>query len=106
MAAVVKTIFFICANDYAILVSGKNNVSVEKALSEYLNPVRSWLTDNKLSLHLCKPDSILCGSKQKVNANTNGNGSCDDSLIDSTSSVNPLQNDYLKDFADNNFKFY
>lgn len=39
---------------------------MEKSLSEELQNVRTWLSDNKLSLHLGKTEAILFGSRMKL----------------------------------------
>ena len=50
-------------DDSAFLVSGKDKLQVEKALSFELGKICTWLTDDgKLSLHLVKTGSILFGS--------------------------------------------
>ena len=63
---------FLFADDSALLISGENRMQVEQALSSELTKIRTWLTDNKLSLHLGKTESILFGSNhslRKVNKN-------------------------------------
>ena len=40
---------------------------MEAAISMELENVSDWLTDNKLSLHLGNPDSILFASKKRLN---------------------------------------
>lgn len=55
---------FLYADDSAILVSHKDLAVVERTLSEELSNVGTWLSDNKLSLHLGKTEAILFGSKR------------------------------------------
>ncbi len=55
------------ADDSALLVSGKDTQLIQESLSSELGAAREWLIDNKLSLHLGKTESILFGSKRKLN---------------------------------------
>ena len=55
-----------------------------------MNLVTQWLIDNKLSLHLGKTESILFGSKQKLKSKPNLNITCNDTSIDSSTSVKYL----------------
>jgi len=48
------------------LVSHKDKSEVERLLSSELLNLSVWLTDNKLSLHLGKTESILFGSRDKL----------------------------------------
>ena len=57
---------FLFADDSALLVSDRDMLQVEKALSSELDRIRIWLADNKLSLHLGKTESILFGSSTKL----------------------------------------
>jgi hypothetical protein len=49
-----------------LLVSHKNKASVKELLSAELSNISKWLSDNKLSLHLGKTESILFGSRVKL----------------------------------------
>lgn len=53
---------FLFADDSALLVSGRDIVQVENTLSSELSRICAWLSDNKLSIHLGKTESILFGS--------------------------------------------
>ena len=55
------------ADDSALLVSGKDTQLIQESLSSELEAAREWLISNKLSLHLEKTESILFGSKCKLN---------------------------------------
>ena len=55
------------ADDSALLVSGKDTQLIQETLSSELEAAREWLNNNKLSLHLGKTESILFGSKRKLN---------------------------------------
>ena len=57
---------FLFADDSALLISGEDKLQVEEALSSELSKIRTWLTDNKLSLHLGKTESILFGTKHSL----------------------------------------
>ena len=63
MSGVIHNKLLLYADDSAILVSGKDIATVEKALSDDLQTVSHWLVDNKLSLHLGKTESIVFGFK-------------------------------------------
>merc|ERR1712175_9610 len=54
MASACNCDLFLFADDSALLVSDKDNLQVEKALSSELNKICTWLNDNKLSIHLGK----------------------------------------------------
>ena len=56
------------ADDSALLVSGKDTQLIQESLSSELEAAREWLINNKLSLHLGKTESILFGSKRKLNS--------------------------------------
>ena len=90
MEAVVKNKLLLYADDSAILVSGKDIASIEKELSEDLQRVSGWLVDNRLSLHLGKTESILFGSNIKLKKTNGLNISCNNTSIQSTSSVKYL----------------
>ena len=52
------------ADDSALLVSGRDVVKIEQALSRKLKAVNEWLEENRLSVHLGKTQSTLFGSKR------------------------------------------
>ena len=54
------------ADDSALIVSGKDPKIIAETLSKELGSCRQWLIDNKLSLHLGKTESILFGTKRKL----------------------------------------
>ena len=47
------------AEDSTLIVSGSDPQTIADMLSEELESCKKWLTDNKLSLHLGKTESIL-----------------------------------------------
>ena len=54
------------ADDSALLVPGCNVKVIENTLGVELESVHQWLVDNKLSMHLGKTESILFGTKRKL----------------------------------------
>ena len=66
MASACDCSLFLFADDSALLVSDRDKLKVEKALSSELNKICTWLNDNKLSIHLGKTESILFGSIPKL----------------------------------------
>ena len=69
------------ADDSALLVSGKDPRDIAKTLSKELESCRVWLIDNKLSLHLGKTETILFGTRQKINKVTEFNVTCNNQII-------------------------
>ena len=66
MSAAVRCKLLLYADDSALLVSVKDVVEIEVALSVEFEVVQEWLVDSKLSLHLGKTESILFSSKRRV----------------------------------------
>lgn len=66
MSSAINCNLFLFADDSAILVSHKDKSEVERLLSLELVNLSVWLTDNKLSIHLGKTESILFGSRDKL----------------------------------------
>ena len=71
MSGVIGNKFLLYEDDSAILVADKDISTVENSLQTDLQIVSEWLIDNKLSLHLGKTESILCGSKSKLRPGSN-----------------------------------
>ena len=85
MSAVVKKKLLLYTDDSGILVSAKNKQYIENTFNS------QWLIDNKLSLHLGKPESILVGSPQKIKCNPSLEITCNNlAIINSTTSVKYL----------------
>ena len=83
---------FLFADDSALLISGKDKLQVEEALSSEVTKIRTWLTDNKLSLHLGKTESILFGTRhslREINVN-NFKVNVDDTVISSKGEITYL----------------
>ena len=55
------------ADDAAVIASDRDKSQVERVLSTELSNISLWLSDNKLSLHLGKTESILFGSIYNLN---------------------------------------
>ena len=72
------------------MVSGKDVTSIEQTLSKELESIHEWLTENKLSLHLGKTESILFGSKRRLNKKKNMKVTCNGSGIESKTNVTYL----------------
>ena len=66
MCSVVNCKLLLYANDTARIVPGKYVKEIELQLTKELKSISNWLTDNTLSLHLCKTESILFGTKKKL----------------------------------------
>jgi hypothetical protein len=86
------------ADDTAITFSSKNPEVIARKLSKMLKSCQEWLTDNKLSLHLGKTESILFGTKRKIqNLDQNYVIKCNDHTIKRSDTVK-----YLGVFLDSN----
>ena len=86
----VKCKLLLDADDSALLIAGKSAVDIQQRLSSELQSVREWLIDNKLSLHLGKTESILFGSKQRLNNVESIDVTCDGQSLASKSCVKYL----------------
>ena len=79
MKDAVRCKLLLYADDSALLVSGRDVSEIGESLSMELESVSEWLTENKLSLHLGKSESILFSSNNrlrsvdKINVSCNGN---------------------------------
>ena len=75
------------ADDSALIASGKNVADIESTLSSELEYASNWLSDNKLSLHLGKTQSILFGTKRILSTGVKLNVICNGNVIESKSNV-------------------
>ena len=66
MPSLVNCKLLLYADDSALIVAGKDVNKIQEQLSSELEKVREWLIENRLSLHLGKTESILFGSKKKL----------------------------------------
>ena len=80
------------ADDTAIFFSHKDPNVISSTLSSAMHSCHDWLTDNKLSLHLGKTESILFGPKRKIQCFDIANFSiwCNGLKIEAKSSVKYL----------------
>ena len=78
------------ADDYILLVPGNNVTYISNSLQLQLGLIRDWLSINKLSLHIGKTESILFGTKRKLNNCEKLNVICDGNLIESKINVKYL----------------
>jgi hypothetical protein len=90
MEAVVRNKLLLYADDSGILVSGKDIQYITSQLTDDLTSISKWLTDNKLSLHLGKTESILFASKPKLRSCDKLDIVCNETSISSTKSVKYL----------------
>ena len=61
MKAAVKCKLLLYADDSALLASSSDVSEIEEILKRELESVSEWLSENRLSLHLGKTESILFG---------------------------------------------
>ena len=54
------------ADDSALIFAHQDPIHIANHLSAQLDKCKEWLTDNRLSLHVGKTESILFGSKRKL----------------------------------------
>lgn len=66
LKSVCSSMLFLYADDSALVVSHKDKDVIEQTLSTELLNVSSWMSDNRLSLHVGKTESILFGSKIRL----------------------------------------
>ena len=66
MCSAVNCKLLLHADDSALIVPGKDVKEIELKLTKELESISNWLIDNKLSLHLGKTESILFGTKKKL----------------------------------------
>ena len=90
MSGVIGNKLLLYADDSAILVADNDISTVENALQTDLQIVSEWLTDNKLSLHLGKTESILFSSKSRLRSQPNLNIKCKGSKIEPKDKVKYL----------------
>ena len=56
---------FLYGDDSALLLSHKNQTTLESIMSAELTNINAWLIDNKLSLHLRKTEAIMLQNESK-----------------------------------------
>ena len=88
MPGAVKCKLLLYADDSALMVSGRNVTEIETTLfTVELNSIHKWLVDNKLSLHLGKTNTILFGSKKRIQQNNSIQVKCNGNDIESKQQV-------------------
>ena len=90
MPGAVKCKLLLYADDSALMVSGRNVTEIETTLTVELNSIHKWLVDNKLSLHLGKTNTILFGSKKRIQQNNSIQVKCNGNDIESKQQVTYL----------------
>ena len=66
MKAAVKCKLLLYADDSALLASSSDVSEIEEILKRELESVSEWLSENRLSLHLGKTESILFGANKRL----------------------------------------
>ena len=69
------------ADDSVIVHSSKNVEEINSVLSREMESVHKWLVENRLSLHLGKTESIVFGTKRKLNKVNNLDVKCKGNTI-------------------------
>ena len=91
MCSAVNCKLLLYADDSALIVPGKDVKEIELKLTKELESISNWLTDNKLSLHLGKTESILFGTKKKLQSTSSQlNVTCGGTILSAKSTVKYL----------------
>ena len=91
MCSAVNCKLLLYADDSALIVPGKDVKEIELQLTKELKSISNWLTDNKLSLHLGKTESILFGTKKKLQCtSTQLSVTCEGRMLSAKSTVKYL----------------
>ena len=86
----IKCKLLIYTDDSALMVPGLDPKVIAEILSNELKSCRQWLIDNKLSLHLGKTESILFGTKYKLDKVNSFEVKCNNEIIINVKSVKYL----------------
>jgi len=86
----IKCKLLLYADDSALMVPGLDPESIAEILSNELKSCRQWLIDNKLSLHLGKTESILFGTKSKLDRVNSFEVKCNNEIINNVKNVKYL----------------
>ena len=91
MCSAVNCKLLLYADDSALIVPGKDVKEIELKLTKELESISNWLTDNKLSLHLGRTESILFGTKKKLQSTSSQlNVTCGVTILSAKSTVKYL----------------
>ena len=91
MCSAVNCKLLLYADDSALIVPGKDVKEIELKLTQELESISNWLNDNKLSLHLGKTESILFGTKKKLQSTSSQlNVTCGGTILSAKSTVKYL----------------
>ncbi len=66
MPVSIQSKLLLYADDSVLLVSHRDPRVISNTLSQELESCNEWIIDNRLSLHLGKTETILCGTKRKM----------------------------------------
>ena len=99
MSVALKCGLALYADDSALIASGPDANLVAAFLSEQLTSRRSWLIDNRLSLHVGKTESILFGTHRRLKG-VDFIVKCGDAVVKRVTSVK-----YLGVILDENLNF-
>ena len=88
------------ADDSALIFSHSDPNFIAGRLSHELSSCKKWLTDNKLSLHVGKTESILFGTSKRLKRVRDFQVTCDGKAVGRVSTVK-----YLGAKLDEDFKF-
>ena len=78
------------ADDSALIFAHKDPKHIVEHLSAQLTKCKGWLTDNKLSLHVGKTESILFGSNRKLKGISGFEVTCEGSIVKQVTDVKYL----------------
>ena len=78
------------ADDSALIFAHKDPTHIVEHLSAQLTKCKGWLTDNKLSLHVGKTESILFGSNRRLKGVAGFEITCDGSIVKQVTDVKYL----------------
>ena len=66
MCSAINSDLCLYADDSMLITSGKDVKCIERTLKSEMDNINDCLVQNRLSLHLVKTETILCGSKKKL----------------------------------------
>lgn len=78
------------ADDSALVFAGEKAADIASFLSNELSLCKKWLVDNRLSLHVGKTESILFGTRKRVNKASGFTITCDGEAVKRVTTVKYL----------------